>query len=82
MFVSYLLHVSIVGFFTLRKKRIRGGSTFAKGNSGSLKRHLLLAQPTHCLSVTHGYNSGAWMEDGREGARGWWVGVEGSKGKE
>ena len=33
MFVSYSLHVSIVGFFTLRQKRIRGGSTFAlKGN--------------------------------------------------
>ena len=32
-----LLHVSIVGFFTIHKKRIRGGSTYAECNSGSLK---------------------------------------------
>ena len=29
-----LLHVSIVGFFTIRQKRIRGRSTYAKCNSG------------------------------------------------
>ena len=29
-----LLHVSIVGFFTIRQKRIRGGSTYAECNSG------------------------------------------------
>ena len=42
MFVSYLLHVSIVGCFTLRQKRIRGGSTFAEGN----RRPPALAQTT------------------------------------
>ena len=30
MFVSYSLHVWIVGMFTLRQKRIRGESTFAR----------------------------------------------------
>ena len=39
-------------FFTIRQKRIRGGSTFAEGNSEPLKRHLLLAQPHHCLTAT------------------------------
>ena len=29
-----LLHVSIVGCFTIRQKRIRGGSTYAECNSG------------------------------------------------
>ena len=29
-----LFHVSIVGFFTIRQKRIRGGSTYAECNSG------------------------------------------------
>ena len=29
-----LWHVSIVGFFTIHQKRIRGGSTYAKCNSG------------------------------------------------
>ena len=32
-------------FFTIRPKRIRGGSTYAECNSGSLKEHLLLARP-------------------------------------
>ena len=43
-----------LGFFTIRQKRIRSGSTFAERNSGPLKRHLLLARTPHCLSVTHG----------------------------
>ena len=53
VFVSYWLHVSIVGLFTPRQKRIRGGSTFVKGNSGPLERHILPARTPHCLSVKH-----------------------------
>ena len=48
LFVSYSLHVLIIRFFTLRQKRIRGGSTFAGRNSGPLKRHLLLARTPQC----------------------------------
>ena len=44
--MSCSLHVSIVGLFTIRQKRIRGGSTYAECNSGPLKEHLLLARPT------------------------------------
>ena len=33
MFLSYSLHVSIVGFFTIRQKRIPDGGAFAEGNS-------------------------------------------------
>ena len=33
VFMSYSLHVSIVGFFTIRQKRIRGGGAFAEGIS-------------------------------------------------
>ena len=55
IFVSYSLHVSIVGLFTLRQQRILGGSTFAEGNSEPMKRHLLLTRtPNFCISVTHG----------------------------
>ena len=43
-----LLHVSTVGFFTIRQKRIRGGSTYAECNSG-------LRDPPHCLTATPGY---------------------------
>ena len=43
-----------LGFFTIRQKRIRGGSPFAEGNSGPLKRYLLLARTHHCLTATHG----------------------------
>ena len=42
-------------FFTFRQKRIRDWTAFAEGNTGPLKRHLLLARTYHCLSVTHGY---------------------------
>ena len=42
LFVSYSLHVSIVGYFTLRQKRIRGGGAFAEGNSASVKQSQLL----------------------------------------
>ena len=41
--------MSIVGLFTLRQKRIRGAGTFAEGNSGPLKQHLLVARTHHCL---------------------------------
>ena len=34
-----------LGFFAIRQKRIRGGSTYAECNSGSLKEHLLLGGP-------------------------------------
>ena len=47
MFMSCSLLVSIVGLFTIRQKRIRGGSTYAECNSGPLKEHLLLARPRH-----------------------------------
>ena len=36
VFMSCLVHVSISDFFTIRKKRIRGGSTYAECNSGAL----------------------------------------------
>ena len=55
LFVAYSLHVSIVGFCTLRQKRIRGGSTYAERNSGPLQRHLLLMR-TPPLSQCH-----AWL---------------------
>ena len=55
MFESYSLHASIVGLFTLRQKRIRGGSTFVEGNSGPLKRHPFLAR-TPPISQCH-----AWL---------------------
>ena len=43
VFVSYSLHVSIVGFFfIIRHKRIRGGGAFAECNSASLKQRWLL----------------------------------------
>ena len=45
MFRSCSLHVSIVGFFNIRLKRIHGGSTYAECNSGPLKENLLLAGP-------------------------------------
>ena len=32
-------------FFTIRQKRIHGGSTYAECNSGSLKEHMLLGDP-------------------------------------
>ena len=51
VFISYSLHVSIVGFFTLRQKRINCGSTFVDGNSEPLQQHLLLARYT-IVSVT------------------------------
>ena len=51
MFVSHSLHVSIVGFFPLRQKRIRGGSMFAECNSAPL-RHRLLVRMHHCLNAT------------------------------
>ena len=44
MFLSYSLHVPIVGFFTIRQKRIRGGGAFAEGNSAPLKQCWLLLQ--------------------------------------
>ena len=31
-----------LGFFTIRKKRIRSGGVFAEGNSAPLKQRLLL----------------------------------------
>ena len=43
-----------LGFFAIRQKRIRGGSTYAECNSGSLKEHLLLGRPRHCLTATRG----------------------------
>ena len=55
MFVSYSLHMSIVGFFT-RQKRIRGGSTFGGCNSVPLKQNLLLARIQGSLSQCH-----AWL---------------------
>ena len=36
VFLSYLLHGSIVGFFAIRHKRIRGGGAFPEGNSATL----------------------------------------------
>ena len=43
VFLSYSLHdESIVGLFTIRQKRIRGGGTFAEGNSAPLKQRWLL----------------------------------------
>ena len=38
-----LLPVSIVGFFTIRQKRILGGRTYAECNSGPFKQHLVFA---------------------------------------
>ena len=32
-----------------------GARSLTEGNSGPLKRHLILARKLHCLSVTHGY---------------------------
>ena len=44
-----------LGFFTIRQKRISGGSTYAECNSGSLKQHILmLARPHHCLTAMPG----------------------------
>ena len=43
-----------LGFFAIRQKRIRGGSTYAECNSGSLKEHLLLGRPRHWLTATPG----------------------------
>ena len=39
-------------FFTIPKKRIRGGSTYAECNSGSLKDRRLQLWIPHCLSAT------------------------------
>ena len=55
MFRSCSLHESIVGFFTIRQKRIRGESTYAECNTGPLKEQLLLVRPCHCLTATPGY---------------------------
>ena len=43
-----------LGFFAIRQKRIRGGSTYAECNSVSLKEHLPLGRPRHCLTATPG----------------------------
>ena len=39
-------------FFTIRQTRIRGGSTYAECNSGSLKESRLQLLIPHCLSAT------------------------------
>ena len=53
MFRSCSLHVSIVGFFTIRKKRIRGGSTYVECNSGSLKEHQCYWRDPAIVSLSH-----------------------------
>ena len=47
-----LWHVSTVGFFTIRQKRIRGGSAFAEGNSASLKQRRSSYEYPHCVTAT------------------------------
>ena len=37
VFMSFLVHMSILDFFTIRQKRIRGGGAFVEGNSTPLK---------------------------------------------
>ena len=84
MFVSYSLNVSIVGLFTLRQKRIRGGSTFTEGNGGPMNQHLLLARTPHVVSVsrmarrfsiqcslpnTHTHTVYIELDGGRQGGR-------------
>ena len=63
--------MSIVGFFTLRQKLIRGGSTFAECDSAPLGGRQAGREA--------GKERGT-MEGGRREARGWWE--EGNKGRD
>ena len=81
-----------LGFFTIRQKRIRSGSTFAERNSGPLKRHLLLAR-TPIVSVsrmarrysaawqTHIRCTLNWTAGGRQAGKdgGWEEGARGGR---
>ena len=77
-----LLHVSIVRFFTIRQKRIRGGSTYAECNSGQRDPAIVslprLASPgdtidsvqllaRHHTRCTFNYMAEAGRQAGREG---------------
>ena len=79
-----LLHVLIVRFSTIRQKRIHGGSTYAKCNSGQCDPAIVslprLARPgdtkdsvqllaRHHTRCTLNYMAEAGREGGTEGAR-------------
>ena len=42
----------VLGCFTIRQKRIRGGGAFAEGNSASLKQRRSSYEYPHCVSAT------------------------------
>ena len=86
-----LLHVSIVGFFTIRQKRIPGGSTYAECNSGQ-RDPAIVSQPRLTRRDTIDsvqlakHHTGRGRQTGREGdtegARqdgGWEGGREGAR---
>ena len=67
-----LLHVSIVGFFTIRQKRIPDGSTYAECNSGQ-RDPAIVSQPRLTRRDTIDsvqlakHHTGRGRQTGREG---------------